>query len=953
MGKRKERRLAAQSNAGRRVKLDLCAEPSGDLGGSTEYDEIGVDKDSNHRDGLPNSPTSSGQQPQNPLLLLGQYSDDEFDEESNQGLNHAVAETFSSNEEVKPLLDEECKYLDVNIGEDLFVEKVKQQDSERESIPPDITHNLESCDKGESNPTTLGDLQEETELTEQNSVSGTSDAQVVGDVILGWKMVMHEESNRYYYWNTETGETSWEVPDVLAQETGLTNGLTIPTVTEKTVCASMAIGDSNIISDAMLGVSSAAHLIEGTTDANMVAHGLDAYGHERQGYRMDDCSEAYKNETQKDSNLSTDVNASELGARSEKYMLGTEATKGYELGVDLSSHLVKQCECLLERLKPLKGSHHMQGLDWVLEYILEVEIRLSDLKSLSYYGSSLLPFWTYTEKQLKRIESGINDEISKIAESAHMDEVEGTRVSTFNGKGELQETMRLESEANGTETKGVLSASVDTSMIVQKDFHGKAPHVNAEDISSSPTRGLRNDAGVSEVVNEAELGDESNHKHGFNGAEDVDMDVDMEVEDATSSGNTALNPTQLNLPADCPFLVPEDGFTVPPPPDEEWIPPPPPDNEHIPPPPPDEPPEPPEPSYPPPLPYMETGHPLTYTEQYNLSYPVSSFEYHGHTVAEMPSSNLYGHAEGSQVAVPHAPIYYNTVPSTFTNIASDLVNPVQPIVYYEVQDGTVPAVPVVSGVESSGFQSEPAPVSYDTFSAEQVAPVNSFVGVGHNSLLNVNANISGGGGETDKASIEVPSTSATVQAPSTISVKDNFPVPPTDSISAAVVTATSLGTKVQSKGLRSKKRTIAAAPSLRSNKKVSSLVDKWKAAKEELLEDEKEPEDPYEILERKRQREIEEWHARQIATGEAKDNANFQPLGGDWRERVKRRRAQLANKAAKTPPEANTGGNQQTDLIELSRDLPSGWQAYWDETSKQVYYGNSDTTETTWTRPTK
>lgn len=32
----------------------------GDLGGSTEHDEDGGDKDTNHGDGLPNSPTSSG-----------------------------------------------------------------------------------------------------------------------------------------------------------------------------------------------------------------------------------------------------------------------------------------------------------------------------------------------------------------------------------------------------------------------------------------------------------------------------------------------------------------------------------------------------------------------------------------------------------------------------------------------------------------------------------------------------------------------------------------------------------------------------------------------------------------------------------------------------------------------------------------------------------------------------
>lgn len=60
MGKRKERRLAAKTNAGRRVKLDLFAEPSGDLGGSAEHDELGGDMKSKGHDGLPNSPSSSG-----------------------------------------------------------------------------------------------------------------------------------------------------------------------------------------------------------------------------------------------------------------------------------------------------------------------------------------------------------------------------------------------------------------------------------------------------------------------------------------------------------------------------------------------------------------------------------------------------------------------------------------------------------------------------------------------------------------------------------------------------------------------------------------------------------------------------------------------------------------------------------------------------------------------------
>lgn len=58
MGKRKERRLAALNNAGRRVKLDLFVEPSGELGGSIVHEEVGGDpKDTAV---LPNSPSSSG-----------------------------------------------------------------------------------------------------------------------------------------------------------------------------------------------------------------------------------------------------------------------------------------------------------------------------------------------------------------------------------------------------------------------------------------------------------------------------------------------------------------------------------------------------------------------------------------------------------------------------------------------------------------------------------------------------------------------------------------------------------------------------------------------------------------------------------------------------------------------------------------------------------------------------
>jgi hypothetical protein len=58
-------------------------------------------------------------------------------------------------------------------------------------------------------------LQEVT-VTAAGSVPDSSGMQIVGDIGGNWKAVMHEQSNQCYYWNTVTGETSWEVPNGLA-----------------------------------------------------------------------------------------------------------------------------------------------------------------------------------------------------------------------------------------------------------------------------------------------------------------------------------------------------------------------------------------------------------------------------------------------------------------------------------------------------------------------------------------------------------------------------------------------------------------------------------------------------------------------------------------------------------------------------------------------------------------
>ncbi|KAK0599719.1 hypothetical protein LWI29_007979 [Acer saccharum] len=966
MGRRKDRILAAMSNAGRRVKLDLSAEPSGDLGGSSVQDEVGKDMESKERAGLPNSPSSSaywrfllecfsiGQQ-QNPLLLLGQYSDDEIDEESNGTLKHAVVENSSADDNNQGTFGEGSEDKDVNTGEDLAAQEVKQQDKDGTIASPDGLQKPEVHDAIENDATSSDHLHGGMNLTELTSVAETSTVQVFGDASSGWKMVLHEESSRYYYWNIETGETSWEVPQVLVQTTELSSDQ------KATVSESMqtAVVVAPHESDSTMAVEMDYYSTAQTIDDSMglISQSKAAY---ECGPQMEDKVEGSKIEDQENENGPTDVSQTELsntggavvaslGNGSEMYIDGSLINEESETPFDLSSELVKRSEHLLEKLKSLEASKgHLQGHDW-------------------------------TAKQLKQLEGAIDEEIYQIAKS-QVDEVMATHMSSCI---EEEKSPELGQELQGDESQNnaILSASVisnvpsttDMPMVAPKDLHNEASalSVQAENLASSgsPTEHSESGSIVGEQVNGASF-PESTSKPVFHDEEDVDMDVDMdvdvEVEDAIPAGDTSNGDTsganafapqehlcQPNPPADYSSLPPEDPLFVPPPPGEEWIPPPPPDNEQVPPPPPDEPPE---PSYTSTTPYIESGQPLPYTEQYNVSYPNSGFTYYGHTIAEVPSSNFYVHADGSQVDVPHASIYYGAVPNMYDGTTPVMVSHVESLAYYGHQDGTIPSVPGVENVESSQNYTESGLASESNHASGRIGSVDALPEAG----ATVKADVSAVGGETDMGSQAVPSTSETAEAPASASVKESVSALSSTAIASAAATASSTA-KAQSK-VRNKKRTIAVAPSLRSNKKVSSMVDKWKAAKEEMNENEEdEPENAYDFLEKKRQREIEQWRAQQIASGEAKDNANFQPLGGDWREKVKRRRAQAAKEAAKKPPEETktetktekkTDTNKQPNLVDLARNLPSGWQAYYDETSKQVYYGNINTSETTWTRPT-
>ncbi|CAI0540874.1 unnamed protein product [Linum tenue] len=952
MGKRKERRRAALNNTGRRVKLDLFAEPSGDLGGSSVHDEVvgGGDNDPTQRAGLPNSPSlSSGQQPQNPLLLLGQYSDDELDVEKDKHLINAANNSPSadlSNQDIHPA---EGNDKDSNAFQDPSIQSNDQQDMDADPTNVDAIQSVNGVDNKDHDTTVHDDTSKSFISAEQASEGGVSAPLIAGDVSLGWRMVLHEESNQYYYWNPGTGETSWEAPIALAHMGYMVN--LEASVAEDTGSLPVSKSQNDSISVVELAHSFPAPTIDGLSGVICTPLSEEPHSSMQQIYasRHQVESKSLKSEGLEAHLLQNELGSNPVsvhGQSGEGYTAQDEprhaaiATDIHREGRDTSTSLRTQCQCLLERLKSLRGFDRWpQDHELMLKYIIELETRLSDIESLSSHGLQLLPFWTHTEVRLKQLEDKINSEIYRLAVSAQMDDdVELTPV-VCEGKPQHQDGLFNESPADAA---GGRKSPTTVNVIDSSHIEGASDSVSYA-VHTSPSEAAgkvsENDAMNAEVNETAEL------KPDLVSIEDVDMDIEMEVEDApvnsTPSENnihTGAAPSEQFIPSNAPLdytpLVAGEWSAVPP--EEEWIPPPPPDTEHIPPPPPDDeqvpplpPDEPPDSSYSMPACSGAMVQSANYPEHYGYPYMDSNFQYYG-CASNLPSGSFYVHVDGSQVAIPHTSLYYGPVSTTYAETPPVMVNPLEQVASYNHLQ-TLPPGTLLTGQESSNL-----PTNVGTMQSDSSYIINAANSV-----------------ESEQYVKPEPPSNVNSQAPD-VSNDEGTVSSSIHVLGAAAAASAPLNAKVQSKVSRGKKRTVAVSTSLRSNKKVSSLVDKWKAAKEELKEnDEDEPENALEILEKKRQREIEEWRAKQITSGEAKDNANFQPLGGDWREKVKRRRALAAKEEAKKATKVDVAdAKQPPNLAELSKGLPSGWQVYWDEASKQVYYGNAVTSETSWTRPT-
>lgn len=191
------------------------------------------------------------------------------------------------------------------------------------------------------------DLQNQANKMMRSTNSAVLDGHLVGDVNSGWKMVLHEESNQYYYWNVTTGETSWEVPDVLAQQT-------VDTSAEKD------IRDTAGKTDAIMGTC------QSSTPLGKADDDFTASVHPKVISEADFSVDSWTKKDGSNDGSNSDVIKVEERNRDASHDPGGHSIESNSF-TDLSLQLIKHCESLLERLNSMKGyATYSQSLSFSL-----------------------------------------------------------------------------------------------------------------------------------------------------------------------------------------------------------------------------------------------------------------------------------------------------------------------------------------------------------------------------------------------------------------------------------------------------------------------------------------------------------------------------------------------------------------------------------------------------------
>ena len=141
-----------------------------------------------------------------------------------------------------------------------------------------------------------------------------------------------------------------------------------------------------------------------------------------------------------------------------------------------------------------------------------MEIKHSDIETLSSHGSSLLPFWAHYKVQINQPEGAISSEIYQLALSAQLEDVIHMATSdSMEEEEKSQETAGREFDADENTRK---SESFTVSINVENGLQSESA-LGTRLSSGSPPRVVEGAATVGE----------------FHDVEDVDMEVDLEDED--------------------------------------------------------------------------------------------------------------------------------------------------------------------------------------------------------------------------------------------------------------------------------------------------------------------------------------------------------------------------------------------------------------------------------------